>query len=127
MNALMSKKWNGNWLEWHMTHLVNQTQSQRQRRVAMIIHRALSEILLAQGYKITINEVILTKDLRHAEVFVLPQEKKGDKSQLALLKKNQGRIKRALAPKLQLKYMPDLRFRLDENFFAAQKLDQLLS
>ncbi len=110
-----------------MTHLVNQTQSQRQRRVAMIIHRALSEILLAQGYKITINEVILTKDLRHAEVFVLPQEKKGDKSQLALLKKNQGRIKRALAPKLQLKYMPDLRFRLDENFFAAQKLDQLLS
>lgn len=111
-------------------------QGQRQRRVGMIVHRALSEVFISESYPITISEVLLTKDLRIADVYILPQlipvgvkksTPQNDEAKLKTLKQNQVRIKQKLKNKLHLKYMPALRFFLDENFANAQRLNEILS
>jgi ribosome-binding factor A len=103
--------------------------NQRQRRVGMIIHRALSEVLIHEGYTATIREVVMTKDLRIADIYVFPQgdDEIKNKEKLKELKNNQSRIKQKLVPKLYLKYMPEMRFKLDENFSSAQRLNEILS
>ncbi len=117
--------------------------SRRQRKVGMIIHKALSDILMNEGFKVRISEVILSKDLRYADIYFVPhspeikgQETKEPKTKgqeetnnitLKTLKANQTRIKQKLAGRLYLKYMPQIRFREDTHFLAAQKLDEIFN
>lgn len=109
------------------SHERSNEPSQRQRRVGMIIHRALSALLIQEGYKTRITEVVITKDLRLADIYILPQDDDAtNKKSVQALKNNQTRIKQKLVGKLDLKYMPQIRFRLDEHFAAAQKLNELL-
>ena len=98
--------------------------TQRQLRVAELIRRRLSEVLM-QGdihdpelnqLSITVGEVTCSPDLKVATAYVLPLG--GDNREVALeaLKRNRSEIRRTLGKGLQLKFAPDLRFRIDETF-----------
>ncbi|MGV6848660.1 MAG: 30S ribosome-binding factor RbfA [Marinibacterium sp.] len=98
--------------------------SQRQLRVGELIRRTLSEVL-ARGdihdpdlnrMSITVGEVTTSPDLRVATAFVLPLGGRGGEDAIALLARNKGELRRVIGKKLALKFVPDLRFRLDETY-----------
>ena len=98
--------------------------SQRQLRVAELIRRRLSEVLM-QGdihdpelnqLSITVGEVTCSPDLKVATAYVLPLG--GDNREVALdaLRRNRHEIRRTLGKGLQLKFSPEIRFQIDETF-----------
>lgn len=101
-------------------------------RISMKIQAAITELLSKkmQDPRIemaTISAVKMSPDLRVADVYVTVF---GDDARiretLQGFKKSKGFIKKRIAPKLGLKYMPDLRFVRDDTFDKAARLDALI-
>lgn len=75
----------------------------------------------------TISGVKMSPDLRVADVYITVfGEKKKMREALEGFKKSKGFIKKSIAPKLGLKYMPDLRFVWDDTFDKAARMDELI-
>ncbi|MEM1301754.1 MAG: 30S ribosome-binding factor RbfA [Pseudomonadota bacterium] len=109
--------------------------SQRQLRVAELIRRTLSDAL-ARGdvhdpdlgrMSITVSEVITSPDLKIATAYVMPLGGKDHEEAIAALARNKGELRRILGRKSDLKYTPDLRFRIDETFDKMDETRALLS
>lgn len=104
----------------------------RSERVSGKIKTAIAELLnkKMQDPRIemaTISRVNLSSDLRIADVYVtIFGDKKKIHNALAGFKKSKGFIKKNIAPKLGLKYMPDLRFVQDDTFDKAARMDALI-
>ena len=103
--------------------------SQRQLRVGELIRRTLSDVLMRgdihdpelNRLSVTVGEVRISPDLKVATVYVLPLGGEGREDVVALLARNKGELRRIIGKKLELKYAPDLRFRIDETF---DKMDE---
>jgi ribosome-binding factor A len=104
----------------------------RAERISGKIQHAITELLSKkmQDPRIemaTISGVKLTPDLRVAHVYITVF---GDKNRIAKaiegFKNSKGFIKKSIAPKLGLKYMPDLKFVYDDSFDKAAQMDELI-
>lgn len=106
--------------------------TRRQRRVAELIHRELSLLLLQEVRDprvagVTITGVEVTPDLLIARVHVSVLEDVGDeKEALAGLEHARGFLRTQLAGRVQLRLAPDLEFRPDHSAAYAQHIDTLL-
>lgn len=108
--------------------------SQRMLRVGELIRHKVSEMLVRgdihddviAGHSITIPEVRLSPDLKLATVYVMPLGGKDIKPVIAALMKHRKYIRAEVAHTLDLRYAPDLRFREDETFEEATRIDRLL-
>jgi ribosome-binding factor A len=109
--------------------------SQRQLRVGEMVRHALAEVLTRtdiadpelEGRYITVTEVKLSPDLRHATVFARPFGVDDDGPTIIKALNRHARFLRGeLSRRVDLKYMPDLTFRLDESFDEANRIDALL-
>lgn len=108
--------------------------SQRQLRVGELIRHALAETLgrgevqdpALEGRLVTITEVRLSPDLRHATVYARPFGGGETEELIRALNRNARFMRGELAQRVDLKYMPDLVFRLDESFDEAELIDALL-
>jgi ribosome-binding factor A len=108
--------------------------SVRQLRVGETIRHALADILARgdledealKGKHITVTEVKLSPDLRHATVYALPFG--GDEGGVVIkaLGRHARFLRGELSRRVDLKYMPDLTFRPDESFDEADRIDALL-
>lgn len=65
---------------------------------------------------ITIGEVQVTPDLKIATVYALPLGGNAQEEAIALLARNKGELRRLLGKKTELRFTPDLRFRIDDTF-----------
>lgn len=75
----------------------------------------------------TVSGVKMTPDLRVAIVYITVfGDKKRIRDAMNGFKNSKGFIKKSIAPKLGLKYMPDLRFVQDDSFDKAAKMDALI-
>jgi ribosome-binding factor A len=98
--------------------------SQRQLKVGEQIRRALSDALIRgethepglMGTSVTVSEVKVTPDLRHATAFVMPLGGRRADETLAALGRARGELRRWVARTMTTKYTPDITFRLDESF-----------
>ena len=98
--------------------------SQRQLRVGELIRRVLSDVLMRgdvhdpdlNRLSVTVGEVRTSPDLKVATAYVSALGGKGQDELVALLARNKGELRHALGKQLDLKYLPDLRFRLDSTF-----------
>lgn len=117
------------------THSAGPGPSQRQLRVGELIRRTISEVL-ARGevhdpelahLSITVGEVAVSPDLRLATVYVLPLGGRGRVEALAALRRNKGELKRLVGRALALKFMPDLRFALDETYDRLDETRRLFA
>ncbi|MBS0238827.1 MAG: 30S ribosome-binding factor RbfA [Proteobacteria bacterium] len=108
--------------------------SQRMLRIGELVRHKLSE-LLARGeihddvlasHVVTIPEVRLTPDLKLATVYVMPLGGSDVKPVIEALTRNKKYIRAEVAHTLNLRYAPDLRFREDETFEEATRIDRLL-
>ena len=76
---------------------------------------------------ITLTEVKMSKDLRHAYVYYSlmgTNEQKGDAQ--AGFESAKGFIRKAVGDSLHLRYVPDIQFRYDESLEQGQRIDKLL-
>jgi ribosome-binding factor A len=110
-------------------------QSQRQLRVGEGMRHVLAELLLrgeihdpliAEAH-LTVSEVRVTPDLRHAVVFVteLGGELRAELSQA--LARAAPRLRGEVGRRLHLKYAPELSFRPDTTFREAARIEALLA
>jgi ribosome-binding factor A len=108
--------------------------SQRQLRVAEEIRHALAEILLRTefddkelyGVRLTISEVRMSPDLKHAAIFCTKLGNKDVTPLLPALKRVSPFLRSQLAPKLGLRVTPDLKFLPDQALEEATKINRLL-
>ena len=109
--------------------------SQRQLRVGELIRRTLSDILMRgdvhdpelNRLSVTVGEVRTSPDLKIATAYVMPLGGQGQDDLITLLARNKGELRRIIARKLELKYAPDLRFRLDPTFDQMDETRRLFA
>ena len=75
---------------------------------------------------ITVPEVRMSPDLRLATVYVMPLGGRAENEVIAALDRNKRFLRAEIAHRVNLKFAPDLRFRIDERFDEAARIDQLL-
>jgi ribosome-binding factor A len=116
------------------THSGAKAPSQRMLRVGELIRHRIAELLsrgeihdnVLASHVITIPEVRLSPDLKLATVYVMPLGGKDVKPVVEALTRNKKVLRAAVAQALNLRYAPDLRFKEDETFEEATRIDRLL-
>jgi ribosome-binding factor A len=108
--------------------------SQRQLRVGELVRHAFADMLargavhdpVIQSHVITVPEVRMAADLRLATIYVVPLGGLDADAVLAALERNKRFLRGEIARRINLKFAPDVRFRLDERFDEAQRIEKLL-
>jgi ribosome-binding factor A len=108
--------------------------SQRQLRVGEAVRHALAQVLaqgdvhdpVLEGHLITVPEVRMSPDLRLATIFVMPLGGRDGEAVIAALERNKRYLRGVVARKVNLKFAPDIRFRIDERFDEAERIEKLL-
>lgn len=108
--------------------------SQRQLRVAELIRHALSETLIRgeihddtiTSHVITVTEVRLSPDLKLATAYIMPLGGIDLKPVLEALNRHKKFFRAVVAKAVNLKYAPEVRFREDETFEEAMRIERLL-
>src|SRR4051812_42618601 len=108
--------------------------SQRQLRVGEVIRHTVAE-LLARGevhdpvieqHIVTVPEVRMSPDLRMATIYVMPLGGKDEQTVVDALEHHKRFLRGEIARRVNLKFAPDIRFRLDERFDEAERIEKLL-
>ena len=114
----------------------NNGPSQRQIRFSEVIREIISDTINKNNFfneeielgSITVSFVNVSRDLRIASVYIMPLGGYNKEKILDLINKNIHIFQKAiLKEKLHAKYIPKLRFYLDDSFDEAQKIKKLLS
>jgi len=112
----------------------DQGPSVRVLRVGEQVRHILSEIL-ARGdvhddmltkHPVSITEVRMSPDLRHATAFVKPLLGKDEEAVLKALRTNTAYLQREVAHRIRMKYAAKLKFLADESFDEASHIEKLL-
>ena len=100
--------------------------SQMQKELSLILQRDIDDSRL--GF-ITINEVVVTKDLAVAKVYVtvLNVDEQGKRDNVKWLNELAPMIRHQLAKRMRLRHISDLRFFYDESFDTGMRVAELLS
>ncbi len=108
--------------------------SQRQLRVGELIRHAMAEMLtrgdvhdpVLEGHLVTVPEVRMSPDLRMATIYVMPLGGRDIKDVIEALDRNKRYLRGEIAHRVNLKFAPELRFRVDERFDEAERIEKLL-
>jgi ribosome-binding factor A len=109
--------------------------SQRQLKVGELIRHALSEIFsrgdvlddVIARHSLTVPEVRMTPDLKVANCFVMPLGGGEADEVAAQLDKHRRFLRGEVAKRVSLKFMPELRFKVDTSFEVSSRIDKLLA
>jgi len=106
--------------------------TRRQGQVAELIHQEISDLLQRKtgdprlAY-VTVLDVSVSPDLKQATVYISALgDRESRASALEGLKHASGYIRRELSHCLRLRFMPELRFSLDESWECGTRIDELL-
>jgi ribosome-binding factor A len=108
--------------------------SQRQLRVGELVRHALAEVLargetpdeVLSSHPVTVPEVRMSPDLKLATAYVMPLGGRDQKAVLDALERNKKYLRGEVVRRVKMKFAPDLRFRIDERFDEAERIDRLL-
>jgi ribosome-binding factor A len=108
--------------------------SQRQLRVGELVRHALADMLtrgdvhdpVIEKHMITIPEVRVTADLRLATIYVMPMGGRDAEEVVAAFERHKKFLRAEIAHRINLKFAPDIRFRVDNRFAEAERIDKLL-
>jgi ribosome-binding factor A len=112
----------------------SETQSVRTLRVGEQVRHVLSEILqrgdvhdetLAK-HLVSVTEVRMSPDLRHATVFVKPLLGRDEEAVFKALRTNTAYLQREVARRVKMKYAAKLKFLADESFDEGGHIEALL-
>ena len=108
--------------------------SQRMLRVGELVRHALAALFARgeiedealRGAVVTVPEVRMTPDLKLANAYVMPLGGQHAEAIVEALNRNRKFIRGRVAPLIDLKYAPEVRFFVDETFAEAGRIDALL-
>jgi ribosome-binding factor A len=108
--------------------------SQRQLRVGELVRHAMADMLargdvhdpVIEGHLITVPEVRMTADLRLATIYIMPLAGRDADEVVAAFDRHKKFLRGEIAHRINLKFAPDIRFRIDERFAEAERIDKLL-
>jgi len=111
-----------------------ETRSVRLLRVGEQVRHALSEVLMRgdvhddtlASHLVSITEVRMSPDLRHATVFVKPLLGKDEEAVLKALRTHTAYLQSEVARRVNTKYAARLKFLADESFDEGSRIDALL-
>jgi ribosome-binding factor A len=109
-------------------------RSIRLQRIGEQVRHAIAEVLgrgelrdeLLQRTIVSVSEVRVTADLRHATVFIKALGGGDDQAVVKALASHARYLRGEVARQLATKYTPDLRFRADDSFDAGARIDAIL-
>ncbi len=108
--------------------------SRRTDRLGELLREELSWLFANQMHDprlpmlVSITRVSVSQDLRHANVFISVMGSQEEKqSALKVISAAGGFLHRELKPRLTLRYIPELSFRLDESIEAGDKTLRILN
>ena len=116
------------------TTQTTEERSVRVLRVGEQVRHILSEILqrgdvhddVLAKHMVSITEVRMSPDLRHATVFVKPLLGKDEEVVIKALRTNTAYLQREVATRVKMKYAAKLKFLADESFDEGSHIDALL-
>jgi ribosome-binding factor A len=108
--------------------------SQRQLRVGELIRHELADMLsrgeihdpVIEAHMITVPEVRMSADLRLATIYIMPLGGRDEEGVLAALDRHKRYVRGEIARRVNLKFAPEIRFRIDERFDEAERIEKLL-
>ena len=109
--------------------------SQRQLRAGELVRHALAEILREEelqepalaGVSVTVTEVRVSPDLKHAVCFVEPLGGAHAGEVVAALNRSAKFLRGRLGHAIEMRFTPDLRFVHDQSFDEAEHMNRLFS
>src|SRR6204780_3591672 len=112
----------------------SQGGSQRQLRVGELIRHELADMLsrgdihdpVIEGHLITVPEVRVSPDLRLATIYVMPLGGRDIEAVIEALDRNKRYVRGEIARRVNLKFAPEIRFRIDDRFDEAERIEKLL-
>jgi len=108
--------------------------SQRQLRVGELIRHTLAELFsrgavhdpVIERHLITVPEVRMSPDLRLATIYVMPLGGRDTETVIEALERNKRFLRGELARAVNLKFAAEIRFRVDDRFDEAERIEKLL-
>jgi ribosome-binding factor A len=79
-----------------------------------------------EKHMITIPEVRVTADLRLATIYVMPMGGRDAEEVVAAFERHKKYLRGEIAHRINLKFAPDIRFRVDDRFAEAERIEKLL-
>ena len=109
--------------------------SQRMLRVAELIRHSMAELLtrgtindpVLEGHVVTVPRVKMSPDLKLASVYVMPLGGKDTSDVIAALDRHKKFLRTEIAHRINLKFAPEIRFKIDDSFDNVTKIDALLN
>ena len=110
------------------------SSGQRQLRVGEELRHALAHIMERgevhdpglSDIPVSVTEVKVSPDLRQAIVFVMPLGGRDEQEVIEALGRARGFLRRRIAQSVQLKFVPNLVFRIDRSFSEADRIERAL-
>mgnify|MGYP003593852018 CR=1 FL=1 len=117
-----------------MSAQASETRSVRVLRLGEQVRHVLSEILMRgevhddvlASHPVSITEVRMSPDLRHATVFVKPLLGRDEEAVIKALRTNTAFLQREVAARVRQKYAAKIKFLPDESFDEGTHIDALL-
>ncbi|MEF3368075.1 30S ribosome-binding factor RbfA [Methylocystis sp. 9N] len=116
-------------------HSPSGAPSQRMLRVAELVRHAAAQ-LLARGdisdpalerHVVTVSRVKMSPDLKLATIYVMPLGGKDEGDALAALDRHKKFLRGEIAHEVNLKFAPEIRFRIDDSFDNVSRIEALLN
>jgi ribosome-binding factor A len=115
-------------------HAPGKGGSQRQLRVGELVRHAVADVLARGGihdpvietHLVTVPEVRMSPDLRLATVYVMPLGGRDVNEVIEALERNKRFLRGEIAHRVNLKFATEIRFRADERFDEAERIEKLL-
>jgi ribosome-binding factor A len=117
-----------------VTSAPSESRSVRVLRVGEQVRHVLAEILMRgdvhddvlASHPVSVTEVRMSPDLRHAIVFVKPFLGRDEEAVLKALRTNTAYLQREVAGRVKLKYAARLKFVADKSFDEGGHIDSIL-
>ncbi len=104
-------------------------------RVGELIRHAVAQLLsrsqisdpTLDAHTITVSRVKMSPDLKLATIYVMPLGGKDEPHVLAALDRHRRFMRGEIAHQINLKFAPEIRFRIDDSFDAVSRIDAILN
>ncbi len=115
-------------------HSKSSEPSQRQLRVGEELRHALADVLIRnevnepelERLSITVSEVRVSPDLKHANAYVIPLGGANVDKAMEILGRLAPLLRHHVTKRVRLRVSPKLAFRLDTSFDEAERINKLL-
>jgi len=104
-------------------------------RVAELVRHAAAQLLsrgeigdpVLEKHVVTVSRVKMSPDLKLATIYVMPLGGKDEAEVLAALDRHKRFLRGEIAHQVNLKFAPEVRFRIDDSFDNVSRIDALLN